>query len=263
MINSQAAAQNGKFTLVLDSSQLSTFLECPQMWNYQYNERLGLPAGEPKEAMNAGTYGHKLVEMYYLARFAVLDMNAAKEKAFAFDIDSYFCTCKHSRESHSEGGACKCGCEAFKAQPFELAGEMRYAVKNRLWEYFCTYLSNDFVPDSPEAVEVGFSEKLYEDSENLFVLEGRIDMKATLQGLPCIVDHKFQTRAHSLYKKSIQFKNYVYASRVPLLVINYIRLSKGVTKDTLVRELVTFNSLEMQAWKQELVQLFFKIKAML
>jgi hypothetical protein len=265
-----------KYTLVLDSSQISTFLECPMMWNYKFRECFGYPMDEEKQAMNAGTYGHQVLDIYYTLRAKGVQFNDAFAEALAFDPDTDFkCKCGHIKKEHTRNipafgigpaGCSRCIdhsiCKNFDPQPFELSQDLRFAVKSRLRDYFFTYQNNDFQPNNADAVEVGFSQPVFEDSENLFVLEGRIDLIGTLQGLPTIVDHKFQMRKRDLYKKSVQFRNYdlVCGGVSNMLIINYIRLAKTVDKTTLVREPVCFNSLERAWWKSELIKIFFEIK---
>jgi hypothetical protein len=118
----------------------------------------------------------------------------------------------------------------------------------------------DIEPLSEHHVEVGFSECFFEDHENRFVIEGRIDLIGKLQGLDCIMDHKFQSRAYWLYNKSIQFKNYILASDVNTLIINYIRLHDKKDTDSLTREVVTMNSVEKEVWRRRLIQLYMRIK---
>ncbi len=262
-----------KFILTLDSSQLANFSDCPMYWNYANNECLGYAHEQEKEAMNAGTYGHYLLDIFYTKRAQGESINDAAAAAFAFNPDTEFqCSCGHILKEHTRtllhhNHACsKCLthaiCWKFDPKPFTLSQDMRIAVKTRLREYFLTYSQNDFIPNNPSAIEVGFSKPIYEDEENLFVLEGRIDLIGTWQGLATIVDHKFQLRKRDLYKKAIQFRNYdlVCDGLTNMLVINYIRLTKGVTKDTLVRDPVTFTSLERAWWKKEVVKMFFQVK---
>src|SRR5690348_15830065 len=91
---------------------------------------------------------------------------------------------------------------------FRIDALLSQQVKTRFREYCYTYINNDVIPASPEHVEVGFSEVVYESASRLYLLEGRIDIMGTLQGLNTIVDLKFQGRTRELYKKSIQFRNY-------------------------------------------------------
>ncbi len=226
--------------------------------------------------MNAGTYGHQVLDIYYTLRAQGVSFNDAFGQALDFCPDKDFkCKCGHIKKEHSRNvpefnigpsGCLRCldlaPCKNFDPVPFELSQDLRFAVKNRLRDYFFTYQNNDFVPNNVEAVEVGFSQPIFEDSQNLFVLEGRIDLIGTLQGLATIVDHKFQMRKRDLYKKSVQFRNYdlVCNGVTNMLIVNYIRLAKTVDKTTLVRDIVSFNSRERSWWHTELVKIFFQIK---
>jgi hypothetical protein len=217
--------------------------------------------------MNAGTYGHKILDIYYKLRSQGIGLNEAASQAFSYDPDKDTCECGCASENHTyicdginECQRCK-KCLDFKPAPFQLDQPTRITVTNRLRDYFFAYQSNDFVPLSKNHIEVGFSEPLFEDSKNLFILEGRIDLLATLQGLNVTVDHKFQFRTHNLYPKSIQFKNYALVSKNQMFVINYIRLAKVLKAgETLQREIVCFSDNELRAWKEELIRIFFRIK---
>jgi hypothetical protein len=258
-----------KYTLVLDSSQISEFLECQQKWYFKYVKHLVPTFIESQDSlpMNAGTYGHKLLDIYYRARYARASLNDAAARAFAYNPDTDTCECGCSLDSHKfipqlniqECHRCT-KCFNFKPKPFSLDMGTRIAVQNRVREYFFTYQSNDFQIESIDHVEVGFSEVIFEDDENLFVLEGRIDLLASLQGMQCVVDHKFQMRRHQLYPKSIQFRNYALVAKKLLFIINYIRLTKTPDGTTLVRELVNFTVPELLAWKQKLIQIFHRVK---
>jgi hypothetical protein len=113
--------------------------------------------------------------------------------------------------------------------------------------------------ESPDFVEVGFSEPIYEDSDRLYVLEGRIDLLGSLQGLNCVIDHKFQFRKRDLYRKTIQFRNYAMIIKRPMLIANYVGLTKKVDKDTFRRVISSFTAFEHNAWKQRLIRMFDKM----
>jgi hypothetical protein len=225
-----------KLTIVADSTQIARFLECPMLWNLEFKENLAAIALPPNDAIMMGSYGHKLMDLFYKATARGVKTADALEQAIAFNPDS----------------------EAGEAG-FPLSQEKRAIVKQRFVEYVYTYINNDFVPLSPDHVEVGFSEPIYEDASRLYVLEGRIDLIGTYQGLHCSIDHKFQLRAHALYKKSIQFRNYAMVTKTNMFIINYVRLTKGVQNGTFQRDIASFTPLEHYAWKQRLIRAFDKM----
>lgn len=264
-----------KQTLTLDSTQVSQYLECPSLWNYSSNESITLfTQQQEKEAMMMGTYGHWVLELFYKCLANGWDRQRAIQFAFEHsdDIDNQTCECGHGTECHDDiaGAACShtapnpdndCKCGGWRPKPFELSLPKRIDVKNRLRDYFYKWQSNDFTPLSPEHVEVGFSESIFESTDRVYVLEGRIDLIGTLQGLPCIVDHKFQTREKNIYQRSIQFRNYSLVGRKPMMVINYIRLTKSVSDSTLARDIITFNPIELLYWKKRLISIYDKVFA--
>lgn len=260
-----------KSTLVVDSSQIATFLECPQKWENYYLKRLEpIAMPDTDDALNSGTYGHKLLEIYYRMRARHASQEDTAQAMLAYNPDEDTCECGCFRELHcpvpaldiEECTRCK-KCTKFRPHPFKLDTKARKKVYNRIVrEYSANYWqTNDFMPLSEQHIEVGFSEPIYEDSANLFVLEGRIDMIAKWQGLDVFVDHKTQTKTHWIYPRSVQFKNYALITKCTTGVINYVRLTdKIVHNETLNRDMVCFNSVEMEDWKKKLVQIFFRIK---
>src|SRR5205085_2807486 len=144
----------------------------------------------------------------------------------------------------------------FLSQPFPLSQPARLQVQDRFRMYCLTNSSKDFVPHNAESVEVGFSDLLYEDSEHLFVLEGKIDLLGTIDQTKILVDHKFQERSHNLYEKSVQFRNYSMVAGRQLLIINYIRMAPSATKP-FERVLVSFTTDEHRWWRKELVKIYF------
>lgn len=267
----------GRKTLVLDSSQIDSFLTCDTLWNYRYNESI-VRDNEVREDMAMGTYGHKLLEIYYTALACGKSIQEAVAEARTFHIDG----------------------------EFPLSEDIRIKVAARFNDYWMIYCANDIIPalgqpslkikfgphksicdgvicDSckliipvngeenkcPNApvsvmepkplVEQGFSYELLNDQDYLFVLEGRIDLIGTTSGQNCWMDHKFQGRKRDLYKKSIQFRNYSLVTDLSLGIINYIRLAKTIEKDTLQREIVSFPPWERKQWKSELIDIYKSI----
>jgi PD-(D/E)XK nuclease superfamily len=264
-----------KFTLVLDSSQISTFLECPQKYVNQYVKRLVPLAYDPSveaTAMNAGTYGHKLLDIYYRNKVKRLSLNDNIQACMDYNPDTDTCECGCMYDCHRalKIGGCeiqecqRCHkCAKFRPRPFPLNSDVRAQVRNRFKDYVFKYQHNDLMPLSEKHVEIGFAESVYEDSDNLFVLEGRIDMIAEIQGVKVCVDHKFQMQTHWLYPNSIQFKNYAMVSGCNTFMINYVRLAKMINDTTMVREIVPFTQFKLNAWKQRLIKIFWNIKSLM
>lgn len=250
-----------KQTIILDSTQIDAFLTCPRLWYYGHKLRLTPQVLQPRDAMMMGTYGHKLLEIYYKSR--------NWEKAMAFDPDNETCKCGHPISSHetimhSSESTAPCGCNNPSPQLFPLDSSFRRQVVQHLNIYKVNWdIKGEFLIHDPNKVEVGFSEHLYEDSERLYILEGRIDLldvdwKGQKIGF---VDHKFQERKKNLYNRAIQFRNYAMVTEASLGVINYIRLAKSMSDDTFVRQLIPFTSFEHQVWRKRLINIFHKVSA--
>lgn len=236
--------------LILDSSQIAAFLNCPTEWDYSYNQNLGYEAA-PDEPMQAGTFGHKWLEIFYGSRGQGDPINVAVSNAHAL---------KPSAE-------------------FNLSDQMVKQIKERLDHYWMVYSANDFAPmvkkgyevkinefglpidtyPSIPLVEQGFSYPLLDTREYLFILEGKIDLICNYNNQRAFVDHKFQFRKRDLYLSRIQFKNYALATGLYFGVVNYIRLHKEVTKDTLSRQPINFNPMFLQTWKAALIQIYKRI----
>ena len=237
-------------TIILDSSQLQTYGECPKMWHLSNIEQLTL-SNDIRDDFAMGTYGHKLLEIYYteLRRSTLTNAIAA--------LSNY---------RLPEG--------------YPLSHERREMVWNRVRDYWMKYstvgdilISTRPIPciefdadgfpvtvfrEDP-LVEKGFSYPLLDTSEYLFVLEGKIDIIGYMSGQEIFMDHKFQSRSHKLYSKSIQFRNYALATGFRTGIINYVRLHKEMTSDTLQREIISFSVNELKEWKQELIERFIHI----
>lgn len=270
-----------RVTLVLDSSQITTFLDCEQMWKLRYDESL-TTSNNVREDMAMGTFGHHLLEIYYKSIARGASINEAVRNALSAPIDT--------PHVYDDQNVCiKCGCYRamiIGATPelcvrFPLSDENRAKVRNRFGDYWMTYSVNDIIPARGNAklkisvidgilkdswveeplVEQGFSFVLLDTPEYLFVVEGRIDLIGELGGRQCFMDHKFQSRERDLYDHSIQFRNYSLATGIPFGVINYVRLHKEMKDTTLERKLMWFTPLERESWRAELIRIFKEIAA--
>ncbi|MGH7238785.1 MAG: hypothetical protein ACREHG_01835, partial [Candidatus Saccharimonadales bacterium] len=219
---------DGHITLILDSTQLVNFSMCPTYWNYSDCGRLQLTTAHARPAMKMGTFGHYLFEKYYKG----IANGYSKSKALESAMD---------------------------AIPHEftdpLESDKVEIVRKRVIEYVYTYLNSDFeLTCSAGGIECGFTEKLYEDSKRLYILEGKIDILAAKSGSSVfVVDHKFQLSRKALYKKSIQFRNYSMVANATMLMINYVRLTQKVDATTYQRDISTFTAQDHAQWKQSLI----------
>lgn len=259
---------SNKIIITRDSTQITDFLTCQEYWKNRHKERLVPIRADSSEgksdAKTMGTFGHLLLERYYKAMACGSLQSAAMANALSFDPDIYKCECGHEAIHHIfspfqcifDG----CSCLEWIPKKLELDEPSRARVRNRLKDYWYTRsLGHDFIPDSPDSIEVGFSELLYEDCERMYILEGRIDMLASLVGTKCVVDHKFQLRRKSLYTRAIQCRNYAMVTGRPLFIYNMIRLADKVDGQTFERPIGTFTSEYLKWWRLRLVEIFHKM----
>ena len=220
---------SNRTVLVLDSTQISSFLECPAAWQFRHKEHLTLSA-EVREDFAMGTYGHKLLEIFYRQKKNGCGIDECVRKAQEFNFD--------------------------ELAPFPLAEKTRESVRQRFNEYWMVYSRNDI---EPKIVEEGFSFELLSNAHCLYVLEGRIDILGLFDMQKCFMDHKWQGRRHELYSKAIQFRNYALATGCRLGIINYIRLAKETTDKTFARKVITFTAYELEQWRKELISIYDRI----
>lgn len=257
-----------KLSLILDSTQINAFDECPRLWYYEHVRRLRLASSKPRRrVMDIGSYGHKLLELYYQAIASGKSRSDSLAYCFAYKPED-ICDCGHVRHIHkpttldpllTDGNNCKyknCKCEAFTEVEALVSKKDEEFLRQRLVEYFTVYINNDIRPYSPEHVEVGFSYKLDERIDRLYVLEGKIDILGVYATFPSFTDHKFQERRKELYDKSIQFKNYALVTGCRNAFINYIRLAKETGTDTFVRRTIFFTEPEIALWRKRLIAIY-------
>jgi PD-(D/E)XK nuclease superfamily len=230
-----------KRILILDSSQIDDFLTCPTYWKYKDKEHL-IPIGADYRAMNMGTLGHHLLENYFKARAKGSTIFDAKNLALALQSDEL-------------------GLKIISK--LAIAREDVQSVVTTVENWITLSCINEFVPLSPDHVEVGFSEKLYEDDSTLFVLEGKIDLIGTYRNSPCIVDHKFHLRVTQNYNRSIQFRNYAMVTGYNSLNVNHLVFANGDGKTTnknFYIDPITFSSAEHRCWRKELIGIYCDIQ---
>lgn len=231
-----------KKTIILDSTQIADFLLCPRIWHYKHAMKLtSHNTTRVNVPLQQGSLGHKYLERYYsFTADGERPSAAMKEAIEGFNIE---------KESDGE---------------IQLEIEDVDVVKKALWNYFmCYQAQGDFSIRSSKQVELGFSEVIFEDEDKLFILEGKIDiLKPEIQGNQLgYIDHKFQTRKHDIYRRSVQFKNYALVTNASMAMVNYIRLTKKFDETTLERKLLTFGSIDHQAWRARLIGVFNRVLA--
>jgi len=237
-------------TLVLDSSQLDTFEECNQKWEFTYLESL-TKSNELDEPIAAGSLMHKYLEIYYhtigcgLRPVEALTKVKQFKPEYDFPLSDKVVQKVYSRFLDYSMKYSTLG-------DYEIHRRKKYAIK----------IVEDLPVDSWEwdpMIEQGFSYELLNTSEYLFVLEGRIDFLGETNGTPLWMDHKLQFRARDLYKKSIQFRNYALATGRNLGVIIYIRMHEKIENNTLYRVPISFSTNESNLWKEELIEIYIHI----
>jgi len=238
-----------KFTLILDASQIKTYLTCPLSWYLKYivSEEVNgeqnmisvIPWGP---AMNKGTYIHKLMDIYYSLRSA--DPNAP--------INAHAQTTVEFIE------------KAGTAKNLELDNKTVIFLNMRFLQYV-NYYKRDFTvlkaPDGSAGVEVPFAKLLYENSQVKFIVEGRIDVLMAFQDpIKGWGDHKTQAQRKDLYGWKPQFLTYAWATGFHYGMVNYIGLQKEYQKNsTFRRDIIEFPQWKIDEWEKTLKDIFFNI----
>lgn len=242
---------SNRLILTLDSSQIETFLDCDRKWKYSYDESITLN-NTVSDDMMMGTYGHKMLEIYYHEKALGTSMVDAAEMALAFPLDDFPLTMKNVLKVR----------KAFNDYTMIYGGNdvtvlMGKPIPSIQFNTDGSYKEQGY--DLNPLVEKGFSYPLLDTPDYLFCLEGRIDLLCNLNGQDAYMDHKFQQKEKSLYKKSIQFKNYALVTGVRLGIINYIRFHQTLAPNTLERQLISFSPMEREWWRKELIKTFIEI----
>lgn len=236
-----------KFILALDSSQINTFMTCPLQWYYRYNQNLVLDTKQ-SPAPDKGTLVHKLLDYYYTLRS--LDPNGDK--------------LQQANAAVNEFKADKHVAELFPADD----GSLEKFICDRFGLYVARWFNDDFNVKK-DGVELGFSHLLYENEEVQFIIEGRIDLLNTIQGVDCFTDHKTQERTVDLYHYKPQFKTYALVTGCEYGMVNYFGMqedkSNKLMKENKLfrRDLIHFDSWMIEEWRKKLIRTFFEIWSVL
>lgn len=232
-----------KFNLALDSSQISEYMTCPLKWFYRYNQNLVFDTKQ-KVAPDKGTLVHNLLDIYYTMRSLDPDGNKLLQANAAIDM-------------FKKSGSVKI---LFPTDN----GEIEEFICKRFILYVQRWLNSDFIVPKG-GVELGFSHLLFENDDNRFILEGRIDLINTIQGNNCFTDHKTQERTSYLYHYNTQFKTYALATGYEYGIINYFGMQKDDNNKLLHdnklfrQDLIHFDKWMIDEWKDKVIGIFFKI----
>ncbi len=219
-------------TLTLDTSQLIDWLKCPDYHNYKDTQNL-IRLSADRSSLDKGTIFHGLLERYYRKIFE----GCSASDAFSFALSQL-------NEIHVES----------KLDPDDYK-----LLTLRFIDYWTKY-GNDKVEiysvDGEPALEIGFSIKLLENDDYLFILEGRIDLITKMSNQLVVWDHKTQGREYWIYESSIQVLNYCLAAKINNFMYNYIRLHQNLQPNTFMRKLIYISPTRIERWKEKLIRYF-------
>lgn len=243
-----------KLVIELDSSQIKTYLMCPQLYNLAYRKHLRKTWITPqfkKDYSGQGTYVHKLLDCYYNLRALNPSKNSLEHATAALSLFQ-------SLQFRDKLGLPK------EFETLVNVRFMQYCIKNSVADY------NPIVRNGVPATEVKFSVKIYEDENVVFILIGRIDLLCTVKShsgyeLNAFVDHKTQERKSDLYEWKPQFLCYALATGFNYGGFNYFGLQKEYDeKVTLRRDFNYIPDFKIQSWKKYIIEnVYWPIAAML
>lgn len=229
-----------KKIVVLNSTAIAIYLECPQKYDFAVLQSL-VRKGQKNEAMGKGEIFHHLICKYWQLK---LEKHPKPFIAITEEL-----TQLRSNFSY-------------------ISNEDLEFLRQRFFAYSIFWESDPAKPlilEGKLAMEIGFTVKIYEDQEFIFLLEGRLDRIATQQGIDFLLDHKTQGRKYDYYWRRPQFMNYVLGAQeqgmqVNKLMVDYIGLQQTINKDTFRRDMFSYPSSAIREWKQYLIdRIYFPI----
>ena len=220
-----------KKVLALDSHGLSDFQRCPRL--YKYTNILGIEPGITYEPFERGTTITMMLEAYYLAK---REEKSIKQAITQIIQDILYMS--------------------------SLPQDMKDLIEIRFMRYIKHYKDESWFPIAMES-ECAFSKILYEDSDYLFVYEGRPDMVVWLdfdKKHKLIIDHKSQSRRKDLYFYNNQVLGYSWGLDIPNFAYNYFGIQEsGEPNDWFRRSGHRFIERDIAKWKLQTIHWFKKI----
>lgn len=183
--------------IILDASQIEVIETCPRKW--YYDTILNLTTRSENPALSTGSFYHSVLEFYYRN----YSDPARLRETFEFAKSNI-----HTVAS--------------------VAADPEFHLE-RIKQYLIRWAAEEV---EVVAVEKGFSQLLYEDSERRYILEGMIDLVYRSKGLLWVRDHKTQSRDYDKYPYCHQALNYLLATKADYFEYNYIGLQKNIGPNT-------------------------------
>lgn len=228
--------------VIADSHALSNFQACPRKYSTLFITKI-TPKADPPTYITEGTVIHALLSLYYRQRLAGNDYKVAGIEALKFIREDFTSDDKDIIEAK----------QLFKSFTVELQS----LIMQKFLQYIQYYLTDNI---HPITTEKGFSKIIYEDSNYLFIYEGRIDLVAREGTDYYWMDHKKQRRKDPLPHFSNQFLGYSWALNCYKGIINYIGFQESKEpKECFHREIVTHKPSQIEDWKKDIIQTYFEI----
>lgn len=239
-----------RLVLTLDSHLLSYYQCCPRKFWLIFAEHLN-----PRKITQAYEVGTLIHEMLRRVDRAKLQKRRRFTDAQLMEIG--FRTIRRSKALLN--GSQRDSKEHRETVLFHISQFVNFYAWNKAQERFY----------QPVGYEVGFSKILYEDSDVLFIYEGRIDKIIKVvnpddprSGFLSWVDYKSQSRDYALYPNRNQFLGYSWALDTNIGFINYYGLQKE-KKDPHKYKTVFHHPELINQWRAETIATYREILAKL
>lgn len=233
-----------KQILALDSHSLSYYQHCPE--EYRYKALVQIEQVNTKNAFVQGTYWAKMLEIYYRAR---IKYESKWKQAGTYNDKMSALSKRLGRSANTYAGFTD--------------------IEQNLWStriqlYHKTFYRENWIP---LAVETGFSFVLYEDSEYLFIYEGRPDLIMSIidpfnnsKRVTAVCDHKTRAMNRDLIDFNNQVNGYLCATQANYFFYNYCgKQMEGGPAKYFQRQLVLRPQPVLERWKLNTIQWYLKI----
>ena len=222
---------NSKIVLVCDSHAISAYQRCPEL--YRLSTLRGLEPVTEYLPFKKGSIIAEMLEAYYN-----ILIERPIEKNDLIEI-----VAKHLLTS-------------------DLNQEIKDLIEFRFYRYWKFYKNDIWKPIACEG-NTAFSKVIYEDSQHLFIYEGRPDLHMywdRSHKKRAITDHKSQGYSYEYYPHNNQALGYCWGLETDTFFYNFFGLQEtGKPEDWFHRSSKIFTKEQIETWKQNTIQWFFKI----